>query len=475
MIKAGAITITMAARNTLEDHRFSGNALEDFGITEEDIEMNGLLDECLRSNISSGLLEECLQSHASTEEEEKEEDEQSTKTVKMSNLQSNRRQKSAMPPSPISESNGSSTDGSTYLSSFEDDDDKNGKSMDAFALRVMIAIGVVIIGLSIMVVFLLWRVMPYFDTAEGMVMDHPEGDFLGMVEYPPTISPSRALEVEPADLFTETGEPALKCPNPMRKAAPLQGKKGTVAQTDENDRIRLDKILELDPYWSYSGNPERPKNQPDFLDFLPMVQHGDEYPDISRTILDLLEEKPDYYERILGFNKPDDEGPNILTVETAINRWELLDEMNVPMVSPSAIDPAGSWMQDFMQGVDKKCLRVDWIAVHWHGGKSLHNFQTKMKQIHSMYGNRPLLLTEFSVVDGKTQYHEFNRITEKDVLGFMKQALPWLQTQDWIAGYAWSGEGPSALFDERGELTAVGKFYASVRQDNPLGNQNIVL
>ena len=99
-----------------------------------------------------------------------------------------------------------------------------------------------------------------------------------------------------------------------------------------------------------------------------------------------------------------------------------------------------------------------------------------------MYGQRPLLLTEFSTVDWRAEERGFNRFTESDVLEFMKQAIPWLEKQEWIAGYAWhdfaanhTAGGPAALFDMTGELTTVGKFYASVRTDNPAGNQNISL
>ena len=97
-----------------------------------------------------------------------------------------------------------------------------------------------------------------------------------------------------------------------------------------------------------------------------------------------------------------------------------------------------------------------------------------------MYGQRPLLITEFSTVDRRAHERGFNRFTEQDVLEFMKQAIPWLEEQEWIAGYAWhsfatnhTAGGPAALYDGNGDLTTVGRFYASVRTEKPEGNQNI--
>ena len=62
----------------------------------------------------------------------------------------------------------------------------------------------------------------------------------------------------------------------------------------------------------------------------------------------------------------------------------------------------------------------------------------------------------------------------------MKEALPWLESTEWIYGYAWfpfsidRPEGTSsALFDAQGNLTALGKFYQSVTPQNPSGDQTI--
>ena len=465
------ITTTMTARDTLDDHLFSGDALKDFGITEEDIEMSGLLEECLRSTTSQVDADFV--------------DEQSTNTgvstVKISNL------KADIPPvlAPDSELDGSSTGHSTCLSSLEDEHDgTTRRSTDALTFRYTVVVATMFIGLSFMGVFMFWVIFPYFRHAEEDMMEHPpHGDFFGSILSTPTTSPSQdSLRISsPADLFTETGEPPLNCPAQSQKVTPLPGKKGIVMEMDGDELIGVDAALKVNPYWNHATGAQRATNQPDILEYIPTVQHGNDSPDISHTILELLQQGPDYFERILGFHEPDGSGPDAMTVETALDRWELLDEMNVPLVSPSTIDPMGPWMQKFMQAVEEVCLRVDWIGVHWYGGKSFSNFKANLEQIHSVY-RRPILLTEFATVDWKARDRQFSRLTEKDVLGFMKQALPWLEEQDWIAGYSWypfdarhSAGGPAALFDDYGELTTVGRYYASVRRDTPQGDQTISL
>jgi hypothetical protein len=55
-----------------------------------------------------------------------------------------------------------------------------------------------------------------------------------------------------------------------------------------------------------------------------------------------------------------------------------------------------------------------------------------------------------------------------------------MESQNWIAGYAWFSFGEneavgtsSALFDLKGNLTTLGRFYQSVTNENPYGDQGI--
>jgi Glycosyl hydrolase catalytic core len=133
-------------------------------------------------------------------------------------------------------------------------------------------------------------------------------------------------------------------------------------------------------------------------------------------------------------------------------------------------------MQEFAAGVAEKCLRMEWLGVHWYGEASFGDFQQKMEKFHDMY-QRPLLVTEFAPADWSAKTAAENKISAAMVLDFMKKALPWLEATPWIAGYAWFSFGQdspagtsSALFDEVGQLTMCGRYYASIRTDMPQGD-----
>ena len=68
--------------------------------------------------------------------------------------------------------------------------------------------------------------------------------------------------------------------------------------------------------------------------------------------------------RLLAFNEPDATNQSNMNVSTALDAWPLLESLGVPLTSPSCVHADGEWMRDFLEGVDQKCLGVDWIGVH---------------------------------------------------------------------------------------------------------------
>ncbi len=133
-----------------------------------------------------------------------------------------------------------------------------------------------------------------------------------------------------------------------------------------------------------------------------------------------------------------------------------------------------------MSEVDRLGYRVDYTGVHWYGGTDVADFKVKMRRIYEKYGSRPILLTEFAPADWEARTLAQNRQRSHLVLAFMKEVVPWLEKQDWIAGYAWFSfevdeavGHTSALFDKKGNLTTCGRFYQSVTTENPDGDQSI--
>ena len=187
-----------------------------------------------------------------------------------------------------------------------------------------------------------------------------------------------------------------------------------------------------------------------------------------------------YAKRLLVFNEPDKQNQANMAVSTATSYWPFLESLDISLVSPAPAKLKGEWMADFVGEVESECFRMEYVALHWYWEPNSTNFKQKMRSLHEVYGRRPILLTEFAIADWEATTIEENRFSQAKVLDFMKEVLPWLEAQDWIAGYAWFSfkeshpQGTSsALFTGDGEMTALGKFYASVTPATPNGDQTI--
>jgi hypothetical protein len=264
---------------------------------------------------------------------------------------------------------------------------------------------------------------------------------------------------------------------------PLPGKKGiglTMRDPGQEGSYveNLPKVVALKVYWNYAWGLDRPVVQPDNIEFVPMVwgapKNLAKLQDDFKTKLQPQIDKGQV-KRLLGFNEPDNEDQSNMTVEEAINAWPYLEAMGLPLVSPSAEQPTGTWMQTAMSA--KTYCQPQWIGVHWYGPASFSSFKSSMTRVYNLY-RRPIIITEFAPADWTASTPEENIYSDSQILSFMKQALPWLQKTSWIVGYSWFSyqrSNPagthSALFEENGDLTELGRFYASVRTNKPRGNQ----
>lgn len=272
----------------------------------------------------------------------------------------------------------------------------------------------------------------------------------------------------------------------------FSGKKGICfLLKGEHGDENLEKVRQLETSWYYGWGAEK-SGSVDGSEFVPMVWGaGKTLTDRLASIHSQIDEGS--ASKLLGFNEPDKKEQSNMSVDKAIEFWPQLEALNVPLCSPSCANPlscekaesctqgvSGCWMRDFMNQARKLELRVDYIGVHWYGGPNFAGFKKRMRDIHEAY-DLPLILTEFAVADwkamGKTT--DCNKYKQSQVLEFMKVALPWLEAQDWIFGYAWfpfkatCPQGTcSALFTKQGKLTALGRYYASINPENPSGNQD---
>ena len=277
---------------------------------------------------------------------------------------------------------------------------------------------------------------------------------------------------------------------PGKKGICLTMRKSGEAGSAEGNLPRLKKV---NPYWSYSWGWDQVPNQPANVEFVPMAWGAWSVDGLGKGLQKSVTPhiKSGKVKRFLGFNEPDKREQANMSYQNALKYWPQLEALNVPLCSPACANPEGindnsvqgvrgTWMKDFMAEADRRGYRIDYTGVHWYGGTHVQHFKDKMKRIYEKYGRRPILITEFAPADWEARNLAQNRHKTHLVLAFMKEVLPWLERQDWVAGYAWFSfehnqavGHTSSLYDKNGNLTACGRYYRSISTKNPDGDQSI--
>ena len=174
---------------------------------------------------------------------------------------------------------------------------------------------------------------------------------------------------------------------------------------------------------------------------------------------------------VMGFNEPDHCGGqsgqygDLCIPDTAVILYKNLMKTGLRMVSPGCREGAwNDWLHDFFLLATEKEIRMDVIAVHWYdwGGnpgntpnadpqKVFNRFKNYLDKVYDLYG-LPIWVTEFNANPSRTTWVQ---------LEFMKLALPYLESLDYVERYCWfqpvSGTGD--YYNENGFLTPVGEYY----------------
>ncbi len=257
----------------------------------------------------------------------------------------------------------------------------------------------------------------------------------------------------------------------------LPGKKGacfTLKEGDASYETNLKRMKGLNPKWNYSWGPNYVSGQPDYVEFIPMAFGKIDPDSFLATVSPFVESG--HIRRVLGFNEPEAAEQGNLTVDEALNLWPALQTLGVPLGSPAPASYSGTWIDQFMQGVEERGYRVDYMCVHNYGGGNAESFKNLIKSIYDKY-QRPILITEFAIADWNAKSPADNKLTAAKALAFMKEVLPWLEEQEYVYGYAWFPFGTdsevgwiSALYDENNELTELGEYYAAFPDNVPGGD-----
>lgn len=224
-----------------------------------------------------------------------------------------------------------------------------------------------------------------------------------------------------------------------------------------------DWVLNLHCKWFYTWEGYVPRGIPPGMEFVPMIRSKHSDPERVADIQKSFEGKN--IKELLGLNEPDHKSQDGFSVEEALNLWPRLMDLGLRLGSPACVHPENEWMVKFMEGVEERKLRVDFVCVHHYGGPSPEQLVAKLEGVEKRY-KRPIWITEFAVGDWGAKNVKENKNEPRDVRRFMERVLPKLDRLDCLERYAWfsantddAALGTSALFTKEGELTKLGECY----------------
>ncbi|SFJ13064.1 glycosyl hydrolase [Celeribacter neptunius] len=189
--------------------------------------------------------------------------------------------------------------------------------------------------------------------------------------------------------------------------------------------------------WYYNWRPDqmwaegRPRRS---VEFVPMIHNRR---DVNKRIVSDLR-----VSTLLGFNEPDagaSRGTPKMTVEEAVALWPKLERRGLRLGSPATLQSGtlgrNSWQRRFMTEVEKRGLRVDFMAVHYYSTSgSVKEFETWLKAVHAEY-KRPIWVTEYAYVDwgrpGSASYAKNAAFAEAAMV--MMEKLPFVERHAWFA------------------------------------------
>jgi len=227
-----------------------------------------------------------------------------------------------------------------------------------------------------------------------------------------------------------------------------------------------ERLKALNCGWFYSWWFETPPAIPAGIEFIPMLWGPG--PRTAAAYRQLAaDQRAGRQQVLLGFNEPDVLEEANLSVDKALQVWPKLLGTGLRLGSPGVAHPEDRWLAEFMRGAAVRKYRVDFIAVHSYGSDNVPAFLAGLARVHEKF-QRPLWITELGVADWDARDHKPGCYSPADVKKFMAAAIPALEKLDYVERYAWFPAaqsnrllGASALFDEAGNLTDLGRLYAT--------------
>ncbi|NDR58715.1 glycosyl hydrolase [Aliiruegeria sabulilitoris] len=229
----------------------------------------------------------------------------------------------------------------------------------------------------------------------------------------------------------------------------------------------IEKTRGLEWYYNWRADEIHQKgSQRRRVEFVPMIHS-------ARNVRDPIESRlaP---KALLGFNEPDGRGGKHqagMSVDEAIALWPHLEARGLRLGSPATTRGGtlgrNSWQRRFMTEVERRGLRVDFMAVHYYSTDGdVDTFRNWLTAVYKEY-RRPIWVTEFAVIDWsrptRTSYNANAAFAYEAIR--MMEALPFVERHAWFAAnpYPWRGTVPAInLVDNNMRPTPLGEAFADI-------------
>lgn len=212
--------------------------------------------------------------------------------------------------------------------------------------------------------------------------------------------------------------------------------------------------------WYYTWGADEPTDAPPGTEFVPM--EWGYYGGDSTAWLNGRKAQAGV-KNFLAFNEPDHTDQANLSVASALDGFQYLSNLGIPVSSPACADDNGQWFSDFMAGASARNYRIDFIAVHCYV-RDPYQFLSYIDNLHNRYWQHPLWITEFAPAD----WSGTNPVSVDEAKNFMRIVVPALNSRWYVARYAWyTGADPggtwtlssAGLVNKDGSLTDMGLLY----------------
>ena len=226
--------------------------------------------------------------------------------------------------------------------------------------------------------------------------------------------------------------------------------------------------------WCFNWDSES-QDVPTNLEYVPMLWSGDPAhtkPWFTHAAAAISSGKA---KSLLAFNEPNNPHQANMDPVTAAAIYDLYmsphqatAEVGAPAVS-NFYDGLG-WLTRFLDECAQLGCAVDFVPIHWYGSAAdAAGFYSYVDEARIAASGRQLWITEVShrvlprIFGGGIHWLmrvKFNASgTEDEQLGFLREVLPWLDSQVYIRRYCWFGAFPRSLVTSDGLLSLTGNAY----------------